>query len=50
MRSLTEDEVAVSATAPSRRWESVSEGRRRFEDDDADQKVAYLLLYAQVKQ
>ncbi|KAG0655586.1 hypothetical protein C6P46_000809 [Rhodotorula mucilaginosa] len=50
MRSLTEAEVAVSPTAPSRRWESVSDGRRRFEDDDADQKVAYLLLYAKVKQ
>lgn len=50
MRSLTEAEVAVSPTAPGRRWESVSDGRRRFEDDDADQKVAYLLLYAKVKQ
>lgn len=49
MRTLTEDEVAVSASAPSRRWESVSEGRRRFEDDDGDQKVAYLLLYAKVQ-
>lgn len=47
MRSLTGDEVAVSSAAPTaRRWESVSDSRRRFEDEDGDQKNAYLLLYA----
>ncbi|GAA5992661.1 hypothetical protein JCM10908_002712 [Rhodotorula pacifica] len=50
MRTLTEDEVAVLTTIPNRRWESVSDSRKRFEDEDGDQKVAYLLLYASVKQ
>lgn len=45
MRPLTADEVAVSISGTNRRWESAADGRRRFDEDDGDQKQAYLLLY-----
>lgn len=47
MRTLDAKEVAVRPqSAKARRWETASSSK--LFDDDADQKNAYLLLYAKV--